>query len=96
MVMQEHKSIDLDQNSYFDIERAAKKIAAEYDIDNVESVELVITANSGIVRFKQAGKVPGVPDGTGPMGGTDKCPMTKKKDKDDKDDKNDKEKEQTK
>lgn len=26
-----------------------------------------------------AGKIPGVPDGTGPWGGSDKCPMTRKK-----------------
>lgn len=47
-------SVELDNDSYFDVERAVRKIAKENDIDNVESVEISLTATKGLINFKQS------------------------------------------
>jgi len=46
-------SIELDDDSYFDVERVIKKIADENDIKNVKSVEVDLTSNKGLIKFNQ-------------------------------------------
>jgi hypothetical protein len=47
-------SIELDDNSYFDIEQVIKKVASENGIENVNGVTVDITKESAIVKFKVA------------------------------------------
>lgn len=46
--------IELDDNSYFDVERAISKIAKENGITDVESIEVSLTPDKGILQFKQS------------------------------------------
>lgn len=48
-------SVNLDHDSYFEIERVVRKIASANNINDVESVELVLKSNSGLIKFKQSG-----------------------------------------
>lgn len=74
-------TIALEEQDYKNLEGVIKKIASENNIEDVEQIQISLTANEGVISFKTAGKIPGVPDGTGPWGGTDKCTLKDNKKK---------------
>lgn len=47
-------SIELDNDSYFNIEQVIKKVARDNEIDNVEEVYIKVSSTEGLVMFKQA------------------------------------------
>ena len=59
----------------------AKTLTPEQTPDDAASIDTDMVKKSRGAVKKEAGVVPGVPDGTGPHGGTAKCQMKKKEEK---------------
>ena len=64
-------TISLEREEYAAVEEVIKKIASENKIENIKEVRVILSADSGIIKFKKADDGEDMGDGKEPISSED-------------------------